>query len=109
MMEVMQKCNNTLPMQYSHLMRKGTEIVIITLLIGTSFGKIATNSPLNPIFDGTFTLKYMKDIVVRRIRIEKKTTEAIKCIKVKSFNSFVITAIYEKLERDFKIKQNCPF
>ena len=24
-------------------MRKGTEIVIITLLIGTSFGKIATN------------------------------------------------------------------
>ena len=51
----------------------------------------------------------MKDIVVRRIRIEKKTTEAIKRIKVKSFNSFVIAAIYEKLDRDFKIKQNCPF
>ena len=51
----------------------------------------------------------MKDIVVRRIRIEKKTTEAIKRIKVKSFNSFVIAAIYEKLDRDFKIKENCPF
>ena len=74
-----------------------------------SLDSIVANSPLNPHFDGTFTLKDMKDIVVRRIRIEKKTTEAIKRIKVKSFNSFVIAAIYEKLERDFKIKQNCPF
>ena len=67
------------------------------------------NSSLKILFDGTLILKVMKDIVVRRIRIEKKTTEAIKRIKVKSFNSFVIAAISEKLERDFKIKQNCPF
>ena len=72
-------------------------------------GKLVYNSSLNTLFDGTFTLKDMKDIVVRRIRIEKKATEAIKRIKVKSFNSFVIAAVYEKLYRDFKIKQNCPF
>ena len=71
--------------------------------------KITANSSLNTLFDGTLILKVIKEIVVRRIRIEKKTTEAIKRIKVKSFNSFVITAIYEKLERDFKIKQICPF
>ena len=70
---------------------------------------IMHNSSLNTLFDCIFTLKNMKDIVVRRIRIEKKTTEAITRIKVKSFNSFVIAAIYEKLDRDFKIKENCPF
>lgn len=73
------------------------------------FLTLAFNSPLNQLFDGTLILKVMKEIVVRRIRIEKKTTEAINRIKVKSFNSFVIAAIYEKLDRDFKIKQNCPF
>lgn len=83
-------------------------LIVMTLIKCTNVA-LAHNSQLNPLFDGTFTLKDMKDIVVRRIRIEKKTTEAIKRIKVKSFNSFVITAISEKLERDFKIKQNCPF
>ena len=51
----------------------------------------------------------MKDIVVRRIRVSSKTTEKIKRLKVKSFNSFAVAAISEKLERDFKIKENFPF
>lgn len=51
----------------------------------------------------------MNDIVIRRIRVSLKTTEKIKRLKVKSFNSFAVTAISEKLERDFKIKKNCPF
>lgn len=70
---------------------------------------IAYNSLLNALFDGILTHKDMKDIVVRRIRIAKKMTEAIKRVKVKSFNSFAVAAISEKLERDFKIKENCPF
>lgn len=70
---------------------------------------LAPNSLLNGFFDGILTLKTMKDSVVRRIRLEKKTTELIKRIKVKSFNDFVNRAIAEKLERDFNIKEKCPF
>lgn len=70
---------------------------------------IAHNSSLNILFDGTLIHNNMNDIVVRRIRVLKKTTESIKRVKVKSFNSFVIAAISEKLERDFKIKENYPF
>ena len=74
-----------------------------------SFFKVAGNSSLKTLFDGILTCKTMKDTVVRRIRIEKKTAEAIKRIKVKSFNAFAISAISEKLERDFKIKEKYPF
>jgi len=77
----------------------------------TKHGKPIIDDNGLPVYNASVDkrIKVMKDIVVRRIRIEKKTTEAIKRIKVKSFNSFVIAAIYEKLDRDFKIKQNCPF
>ena len=51
----------------------------------------------------------METKVVRRIKLPIKTVEDIKRLRIKSFNAFANSAISEKLERDFKIKQNCPF
>ena len=46
--------------------------------------------------------------VVKRIRLQKEVNEFMTKIKLNK-QKFIETAIVEKLERDFKFKQQIPF
>lgn len=48
------------------------------------------------------------DKVTKRIRIDKQVNSFMSKIKLKK-QQFIIQAINEKLERDFKFKSNIPF
>lgn len=44
--------------------------------------------------------------VVRRVRFDKCQTDTISRLHIQSLDAFARMAVYEKLERDFKIKVN---
>lgn len=57
-------------------------------------------------FNGKTIVKCMSNRIVRRIRFDKKQLEVIAKLKIASVDSFTRVAVYEKLERDFKLKVN---
>ena len=73
------------------------------------FYRVSPNSSLNTLFDGFLISSIMETKVVRRIKLPIKTVDDIKRLRIKSFNAFANSAISEKLERDFNIKEKYPF
>lgn len=55
-------------------------------------------------FNGKNMAKKLQDRVVRRIRFDKEQLEAISRYKIASVDHYTRLAVYEKLERDFKLK-----
>jgi hypothetical protein len=54
--------------------------------------------------DGKNMVKKQNSRQIRRIRFDKRQIEAVNRLKISSMDGYVRDALYEKLERDFKIK-----
>ena len=65
---------------------------------------MAYNYLVDMSFNGKNTIKTMVNRVIRRIRFDTQLLEAISKFKIASLDSFTRLAVYEKIERDFKVK-----